>query len=118
VVVLRRVLFACLIGVMAGVQRVPMRDVRVVAGLEMVLVLVVFGRLSMVLCRLFVVLRGLPMMLCSFVFRHMRLRRAPRANLRRIRTDDPLVAAVGALTFEAAACLRQTRFGHEPAVVA
>jgi hypothetical protein len=63
-------------------QRVTVREVRMVCGREMILILVVLRRLSMVLSRLFVVLCGHLMMLRSLVFRHARLRHASRASSR------------------------------------
>jgi hypothetical protein len=113
-----RVVFAGFLGVMSGVQRVPMRDVRVVRGLDVILVVVMLRRAPVMLRCLFVVVCRLPVMVRAFVLRHVRLRRALRAASRGFRNDDSLVAVVGTLTFEASGGVGQPLFCHEGAVVA
>jgi hypothetical protein len=112
--VLGGVVFSGFFGVVSGVQRVPVRDVRVVRGLFVMFGVVVFRCLTMVLGRLLVMFRCLPVMISALVLRHVRLRRAMRASCQGIVTT--LVEVVGALTFDAQAWARQTRLRHEQAV--
>jgi len=60
------VVFAGLFGMMRGVIEVPFSDVRVVARLFMIAILMVFGGGEMVFGGELVVLRCLAMMVCCF----------------------------------------------------
>jgi len=62
-----RVLFPRLVGVMCGVERVAMRDVRMMRGLFVLVVLMVLRRLAMMLGRFFMVVGRLPVMFRSLV---------------------------------------------------
>jgi hypothetical protein len=52
-----------LFGVLGGVQMVTVREMSMMTALLVVLLLMMLRRLTVVLCRLFVVLRGLLVML-------------------------------------------------------
>ena len=113
--VLGRVMLAGFLGVMRGVKGVAVGDMGVMRSLDVILVVVMLGRTPMMLSRLFVVIRRLPVMLCALVLRHGCLWRD--ARLPRVCNDDSLFVFVGALTFEADEDVRQTQFRHEAAVV-
>jgi hypothetical protein len=65
--VLIGMVFACLFAMKGGVQRVAMRDVRVVRGLLMVSSLVMFRGFAMVVRSVFVMIRGGSVMLGAFM---------------------------------------------------
>ena len=68
--VLCGVVFASFLGVMGGVQMMPMRDVCMMPRLLMVSGLVLFGGLPMMAGGMLVVLRGFVVMFCSGMASH------------------------------------------------
>jgi hypothetical protein len=67
---LHRVLLARLLGVIRGVQMVPVRNMRVMPGLFVIPGFVMFGRLTMMTCGMFVMLSCAFVMLRAFMCRH------------------------------------------------
>jgi len=66
----RRVVFARLLGVIRGVQMVPMRNVGVMPSLFVITGFVMFGRFTMMMRGIFMMLGCLLVMLRAFMFRH------------------------------------------------
>jgi hypothetical protein len=63
-------MLSSLFGVVRCVNKVPVRDVRVVPGLHMVAGFMMLGGFTVVLGRVFMVLGGLTMMGCALVTIH------------------------------------------------
>ena len=66
----RRVMLACFLGVIRGVQMVPVRNVGVMSGLFGITGFVIFGRFTMMTRGKLVMLSRALMMLGAFMFRH------------------------------------------------